>query len=374
MVKKIPDRVSVIMAGGSGERFWPLSRHIKPKQFLCLTDKTHTLLEQTIANIIPLIPGERIFLATGKHLVETIRKLITDIPSENILAEPMKRNTAGCLAFVAAQLLARYGADGYDITMAVLPADHSIGHPDLFRRAVDTAMTAAEKENALITFGIKPERPETGYGYLEIPKGAKPVLCLDDKFPVYPVLRFCEKPGHKTAEEYFTSGGFFWNSGMFFWKLSTFLEELGRAVPEMAKAVENMAEALAQRDDNQVTTIFESLDDISIDFALMEKAHNVLAIKTTFDWDDMGAWNSLDRAFPKDENGNVVIGDPVLVDVNDCIVYNEAGMENMAVALIGVEGLAVITTADGILVVPKNRVQDIKKVVEILKEKNSKQL
>jgi len=374
MANNIPDRVAVIMAGGSGERFWPLSRHIRPKQFLCLTSKTHTLLEQTIANIIPLIPGERIFLATGKHLIETIRKFITDIPPENILAEPMKRNTAGCLAFVAAQLLARYGTAGYDITMAVLPADHSIGQPDLFRRVVDTAMAIAEKENALITFGIKPDRPETGYGYLEIPQDAKSVHCLDEVVPVYPVLRFCEKPNHKTAEEYFASGSFFWNSGMFFWKLSTFLEELGHAAPEMAKAVEDMAEALVMRDDNLVTTIFESLDDISIDFALMEKAHRVLAIKTNFDWDDMGAWDSLDRSFPKDENGNVVIGDPVLIDVENSIVYNEPGMESLAVALIGVEGLAVITTADGILVVPKNRVQDIKRVVKVLKERNSKQL
>ena len=374
MNKTSPRRTAIIMAGGSGERFWPLSRRLKPKQLLRLGSGTHTLLEQTVLNISPLIPREQIFLATSRSIEESIRNSRTGIQPENILVEPHKRNTAGCLVFAAANLLDRYGGDGTDITMAVLPADHIIGNPETFRTIADAAMTAAERENALVTLGIKPARPETGYGYLELESDPLPDKDPSSHVPVYPVVRFCEKPGSKTAEDYIESGRFFWNSGMFFWRLSTFIGELGRAAPEMAEALKNMAEYLKNDDSESAGEIFKGLENISIDYALMEKAKRVLAVRADFGWDDVGAWDALERTFPGDKRGNITVGEPVVIDSKNCIVYNEPGAKDMAVAVVGVERLAVIVTGDGVLVVPKDRAQNVRKVVEELKKRNAKQL
>ena len=367
-------RIALIMAGGSGERFWPLSRYHKPKLFHRLASGTQMLLEQTRANIEPLFPREQIFLATGNHLVSVIRKTLPDIFPGNIIAEPLKRNTAGCLIYAVATLLSRYGGDGYDITMAVLPADHTIGNLTVFRTIIEAAMTAAEKENALITLGITPDRPETGYGYLELAPHALPGTGTSGALPVFPVARFHEKPDRKTAETYLASGKFLWNSGMFFWRLSTFIKDLDQAAPELGASLKNTTEALDSDDRKGVLTIFEGIENISIDCALMEKAQRVLALKADFGWDDVGAWDALDRTFTRDEHGNVSVGEPVLIDSKDCIVYNEPGKENMAVSVIGVEGLAVITTHDAVLVIPKSRAQDVRKAVEELKKRKARQV
>ncbi len=374
MNKTSTRRTAIIMAGGSGERFWPLSRRLKPKQLLRLGSETYTLLEQTVLNISPLIPREQIFFATGRSIEESIRNSRTGIQPENILVEPYKRNTAGCLVFAAANLLARYGGDGTDITMAILPADHIIGNPETFRTIADAAMTAAERESALVTLGVKPARPETGYGYLELESTPLPDKNPSSHVPVYPVIRFCEKPGSKTAEDYIESGRFFWNSGMFFWRLSTFIGELGKAAPEMAEALKSMAEYLKNDDSESAGEIFKGLENISIDYALMEKAKRVLAVRADFGWDDVGAWDALERTFPGDKKGNITVGEPVVIDSKNCIVYNEPGAEDMAVAVVGVEGLAVIVTGDGVLVVPKDSAQNVRKVVEELKKRNAKQL
>ena len=370
----IPKRIAVIMAGGSGERFWPLSRCLRPKQFLYLTGDTQTLLERCISNISPVFSPERIILATGKPLVEIIRNTHTDIPPENILAEPYKRNTSGCLIFAAANLLARYGGDGTDITMAVLPADHNIGDPGKFRSIVHYAMKAAEEKNALITLGVKPNRPETGYGYIEIAPDDEPAAMINDDISVFPVVRFLEKPDLTTAEKYIATDRFFWNSGMFFWRLSTFMDELGTSAPDMLKALERMTEALAAGDEQRVAAVFEKLDNISIDYALMEKANQVFVIKADFDWDDMGSWDAIERTLPKDKRGNVSVGGPVLIDSQNCIVYNEPGAEDKAVAIVGVEDLAVIVSEDAVLVVPKERAQDVRNAVEELRRRNAPQL
>ncbi|MFC1528898.1 mannose-1-phosphate guanylyltransferase [Candidatus Latescibacterota bacterium] len=365
---------AIIMAGGTGERFWPLSRHSRPKQLLCLTGGGKTLLEQTVANILPLFPVEQIFLATGDHVAEVIRETHTDIPPENILIEPLKRNTAGCLVFAAAHLLARYGGDGSDITMAVFPADHHIGNPEKFRTVVKVALTTAEKESSLVTIGIAPTRPETGYGYLETAANPLSGSGISSSFPMFPVLRFCEKPDRKTAKEYIATGRFFWNSGMFLWRLSVFIEELNRSAPEMARSLKNLVKALKKNDRLKVKAIFEKLDNISIDYALMEKTKRVLAVSGDFGWDDVGAWDALERTFPVDELGNISVGEPVLIDTKNCIVYNESGAEDMAVTVIGAEDLAVIVSDDGVLVVPKDRAQDVRKAVDELKKRNAKQL
>ena len=362
------------MAGGSGERFWPLSRRDRPKQLLRLTDPDRTLLQEAVDRISPLIPLEQVFIATGRSLQGPIRAAGLGVPDENVLAEPCKRNTAGALAWVAAEMLARFGGDGSDVTLCVLTADHVISGAERFREVVDTAMEAAEREDALVTIGISPSRPATGYGYIEVAAGA-PALELSRAEPrVHVVERFCEKPGLREAEEFVSSGRFFWNSGMFFWRVSTFVSELSRARPDLGRAVVEMADALRSGDAERAERVFEALESISVDYALMERARRVLVARGDFDWDDVGAWDALDRALPRDAEGNVAVGEPILIDTRDCVVYNEAGAETAALAVLGCEGLVIVVCPDGVLVASKERAQDVKQIVARLNERGAAQI
>ncbi len=365
-------RVAVIMAGGSGERFWPLSREQRPKQLLKLTGSDENLLQEAVSRVLPLVPAENVFLATSRTLCNVICAGDERIPNANVLAEPCRRNTAGCLIWAAANLIARYGED-QEVTMAILTADHRIGAHDKFRATLDAAMSAAEKQSALVTIGATPERADTGYGYIEILPNERQNN-NNKTTGIYPVHRFREKPNQSTADEFVASGNFLWNCGMFFWRVSTFLDELGNAQPEMAATARLIAKALAAGEEAEAVRLFEGLESISIDYALLEHAHNVLVAESTFPWDDVGSWDSLDRTREPDPRGNVTHGDPVLVDVENSIVFNEAGPDKMAVALVGVEDVVVVTVDDAVLVVAKDRVQDVKKVVAELQKRKGSQL
>jgi mannose-1-phosphate guanylyltransferase len=367
-------KVAVIMAGGSGERFWPLSRKSRPKQFLRLIDGSRTLLEQMIEYIQPFIPIEQIFLATGVNQIEGIRKAAPHIPIGNIFEEPFKKNTAGCLVYAAASFLARKKDDRSELVMAILAADHLILEPEQFRRVFASALAAAENTESLVTLGITPDRPETGYGYIEIGENNLKINGVPDNILVSPAARFCEKPDRNAASEYVSSGKYLWNSGMFFWRLSSFLNELRTAAPELFHATLEISRALSIGDQERIYKIFCSLKDISIDFALMEKAKNVIVIKSDFGWNDIGSWDSLDRTMHHDENGNITVGSPVLIDSHDNIVYNEPGPDKRAVGVVGVEGLAIIVSEDAVLVIPKDRAQDVRKIVEELKKRKARQL
>ncbi len=364
-------RIAVIMAGGAGERFWPLSRKDRPKQLLCLTSETETMVEEAVNRISGLIPPENIFISTAAHLVDAIRSSDSGVPSENILGEPAKRNTAGCLSYVVAHLISRYATE--QLTMSILTADHMIGEPGRFSETIDVAMQAAETESALVTIGIAPTRPETGYGYIEIEPGSNPIVGVedDDSPSVYNVSCFCEKPDAATAGEWHASGHHYWNSGMFFWKVETFLRELGKSAPGHTRAIYDMAAALRDGESAKVAAIFESLPDISIDYALMENAEKVIMTRAVFPWDDIGALDSLARCRVADENGNISHGDPILVDTQGCIVYNQPGAAGMSVAAMGVRDLVIITTHDGVLILPKRMTQDVKKAVVALKAAGS---
>ena len=372
-----PVRMAVIMAGGSGERFWPLSRRNRPKQLLKLTQPDQTLLEEAIERVAPVIPPERIFIVTGRHLVDPIRRACTALPPENVIGEPAKRNTAGCLVYAAAKALAHQdGAEKADaVTMAVLTADHTIDQPDRFCATVEAALEFAEREPYLVTIGIAPTRPETGYGYIEVAESAKALASAAGARPaIYPVEHFREKPDRAAAEQFVATGRFYWNSGMFFWRLSTFLDELDAAAPAFADATRRMAEALAAGDDAAADRIFESLDNNSIDYALMEKARRVAVVAAAFPWDDVGAWDVLARDRPHDADGNVAVGNPILIDTRNAIVYNEPGAERMAVATVGVEDLVVVVTNDAVLVIPKSRAQEVRCAIEALKQRGANQL
>jgi mannose-1-phosphate guanylyltransferase len=367
-------RLGVIMAGGSGERFWPLSRYRRPKQLLKLASEDKTLLEEAVDRLLPMIPPERLFIATGEHLRESICEAGLLVPPENILAEPCKRNTAGCLAYVAAHCLHRFGARAVDTSLAITTADHRIGTPETFRQTVEVALKAVEEEPVLAIIGIQPTRADTGYGYIEIapdaPRWGESIKAL----PVYRVERFREKPNRAMAEEFLGTGRFFWNSGMFFWRLSTFLMELERVRPGMTLAIREMAAALDRGDGASVRDVFKGLEDISIDYALMEHARHVVMARGDFPWDDIGSWDALGRVLGPDERGNIVVGDAVIIESKDCVVYNERGAERVAVGVLGVDGLVVVVAEDGVLVIPKERSQDVRQIVAELRERGAPQI
>jgi mannose-1-phosphate guanylyltransferase len=367
-------RIAVIMAGGSGERFWPLSRRNRPKQLLRLADPDRNLLEQAVDRIAPLLGHENIFVATGRHLAEAVRGAKTGIPDENVIAEPCKRNTAGCLCYVAATVMSRFSESSDQISIAVLTADHQICDTRRFQETVAAALSAAEENEALVTVGIRPTRPETGYGYIEMAIDQEPAVGSTEDIEILPVVRFLEKPDRESAQRFMATGHYLWNSGMFFWRLSSFMSELRKAQPDMAAIVDAMTAALEAGDSALADQQFAQLPDKSIDYALMERASGILVAPGNFAWDDLGAWDALDRTMPSDDQGNVLVGNPVVVGCRNCVVYNEPGDAEFAVAAVGLQDVVIVVAGDGILVVPKKTAQDVKAAVAELKERGAPQL
>jgi len=370
-------RVGIIMAGGAGERFWPVSRRLRPKQLLNLTDSGKCMLAEAVDRLSPLISPTDIYIATGEHLVKPMREATLGIPDENIIAEPCKRNTSGCLAYATAHILAKYATDQAGpaseavqrgISVAVVTADHAIGDNEAFRKTVDMLLRAASEHGALCTIGVVPTRAETGFGYIQIPEKTMDV-------PYYEVTAFHEKPSAERAEAFVASGRYLWNSGMFFWTIRDFLSELDRVRPQLKTATIAMAEAMRSDDVDRVRAIFEGLDDISIDCALMEHARKVLVAPADFSWDDVGMWSALDRSHRHDDHGNVIVGNPVVIDCSNCVIYEDrADGEHMAVGIVGMSDVVVVVTSDAVLVVPKDRAQDVRTVVEELKRRGARQI
>jgi mannose-1-phosphate guanylyltransferase len=346
---------AVIMAGGSGERFWPVSRRDRPKQLLNLTDPDQTLLEEAVNRISPLVGEDQVFIATGMPLLAPVQAAALVAP-ENVLAEPAKRNTLGCLAWVAANLMARHPGQEADIAMAVLTADHKIGDPDLFRNTVATALETARKTNGLVTIGIRPARAETGYGYVELGDSISP--------GVFHAKQFREKPNLETAQHYVASGNFLWNSGMFFWTLRGFLVELSHANPDVYSTVLQMAAKLKDGDGQAAARMFEDLPNESIDYALLEKANQVYTVAGEFPWDDVGAWDALERSMPVDSDANVVQGHALVLDCSGTIVYND--QPETLVAAVGLRDLVVVVANGAVMVCPKDQAQRVKELLQAL--------
>ena len=260
--------VSVIMAGGAGERFWPISRRLRPKQLLKLTNNHEMMIEESVNRLLPMIPKEKIFISTSTQLKYPIQKGLSSIPPENVIGEPVKRNTAGCLVFAIAHILARFGEAAIDYLMTVTTTDHLIGDAERFRHTMTAALQYAEQEDALITIGMHPTRPETGYGYIEITQLNQPLWDYQG-IPVYKVGQFLEKPNQEAAERYQASRFYYWNSGMFFWKISSFLNSLKKHLPEHEACVYKLAETIKANAENEqaIETVFSKLQDISIDYA-----------------------------------------------------------------------------------------------------------
>lgn len=364
-------RVALIMAGGSGERFWPLSRKTFPKQLLKLNSTEKTLLEESIDRVAPIIDKNDIYIITSEILAPVMREMLRDFPPENIIPEPAKRNTAPCLALGAAVVIAKYENEGIkpeDISIAVLTADQAISPEDGFVATVDAAMKFAEANHSLVTIGISPSRPETGYGYIELENA------MPDSI-IYKVKSFREKPSYEAAEEYMKSGNFLWNSGMFFWRASTFANELEKHLPEVGEKINLMKDKVKASLNtphnslaDHIGEVFSACPSISIDYGLMEKSDCVAVAKAMFEWDDVGAWDALRRTRKADELGNISEGHTSLIDTHNSIVINESGGKIVS-SVIGMENVAVIVTCDAIMVCPIDKVQDVKKSVEDIRSR-----
>ena len=365
-------RIAVIMAGGSGERFWPLSRRQNPKQLLRLVSEDRTMIEESIERIAPMIAYEDIYIITSEVLAEPIRKVVRCLPPENIIPEPAKRNTAPCLALSASVALAKYKEHSpSEISVAVLTADQSIYPENKFIETVDAALNYAETKEMLVTIGIVPDRPETGYGYVE----TMDRFSANDSAEVVSVVSFREKPSLQSAVEYVESGRFLWNSGMFFWRLDTFINELKEHLPEVGNKIISMAlnfgEELTESTDklnNYISEIFASCPSISIDYGLMEKSNRVAVAKALFSWDDVGAWDALRRTKQADADGNIIIGDVSAIATNNSIIINNSSGKIITAAN-GLDNIAIIVTEDAVMVCPIDNVQDVKKNVEDIRSR-----
>ena len=362
-------RYAGIMAGGSGERFWPLSRHLNPKQLLKLPGADRTLLGDTIDRVAPLVGTERVLVLTAPHLTAAISSSEPIIRSENIVVEPLKRNTAGCLCWLAANLLVRE-SDPPNVTLAILPADHRISPLESFHETVAAALAIAENDGAIVTIGIRPDRPETGYGYVEADL-AKPLESVNS-CGAFGVLQFHEKPSVDLATEYVATEGFYWNSGMFFWRLDTFLTEMERVAPKHNAIIRRLVPLIREGNVKEAERVFSELPDISIDYLLMEHASNVAVVEASFQWDDVGSWDAISRYIEADERGNAALGDCVLVHTADCLVHNSSS--NLTLCLNGVYDLLVVATNDAILICNKSEVQSVREVVAKLKTQGSTKL
>jgi mannose-1-phosphate guanylyltransferase len=342
---------ALILAGGSGERFWPLSRRNRPKQLLRLVSE-RTLLEETIARLDGFVPSERILILTNVEQEKAVRELLKGFPKQNIIAEPAKRDTAAAVALGAGWVAAR----DHSATMLAFPADHVIADRVAFQETMKTAAAAAEETGALVTIGIKPTWACPGFGYIE--QGEPVRLRGDGKIAVHRVIRFREKPNADLAESFIRKGNFRWNAGMFVWPVPTVLSEFNRHAPELADFI---SQVRSSKDlDKILHERFAKLPRISFDYAIMEKADRVLVVEASFDWDDVGSWQAVARYFKNDEHGNAANTALVALDSSDNVIFNDG---ETTVALLGVHNLIVVRTADAILICHRHQAEKIKNLV-----------
>ncbi|MDZ7716512.1 MAG: mannose-1-phosphate guanylyltransferase [Balneolaceae bacterium] len=355
---------AVIMAGGSGTRFWPRSTQKKPKQFLNIFGK-RTMLQATADRIDPLVPSERIWVITNEKYVDLVADQLPDVPKNNIIGEPVAKNTAPCVALAAA-LIQKTDPEG---TMLVLPADHLINDSKTFLSIVKTAEEKAEDKGSLITIGIKPSHPETGYGYIECETGSGNNIKGNE---VNHVVQFREKPDAVTAKAFISAGNFLWNSGMFVWKASTIIDEFKNHLPEIYKNIKELNPKIgSDQEENAISRFYHACSSVSIDYGIMEQADRVFVVPGEIGWNDVGSWNAVYELREKDEQGNVTQTEwPELVNASDNLIHSESGK---VIALVGVENLAIVETDDAILVCNLDQAQDVRQVVESLKKKKETQ-
>ncbi len=346
---------AVIMAGGIGSRFWPMSRRERPKQFLSVVSKD-TLIQNTVARLIGVIPIENCHVVTHTRYVEQTLEQLPALPPENIFAEPISRNTAPCIAYAAFKIQQK----DPDAIMVVLPADHVIRNVKKFQEALKVGIEAAKEERALVTIGIEPTHAATGYGYVQFdPEDSE----SDNELKALFVKTFAEKPNLETAERFLDSGDFLWNSGMFMWRTDSILQSIEHHLPDVYDAFKEFeGEVPPEKEADVVQAAFRNCPSISIDYGVMERADKVYVVPGSFDWSDVGDWNAVFDLSEKGSAGNVVEGNVIIHDASRCLVQSD----DRLVALVGVNDLIVVDTKDALLVCHRDSSQRVKNVVDYL--------
>lgn len=346
-------KTALIMAGGRGERFWPKSRRDFPKQFLSLTDDGKTMIQLTVERIRPLVELEDIYISTNQDYKRLVLEQLPGIPEENILCEPVGRNTAPCIGLGAVHISKKYD----DAIMMVLPSDHLIKYNKMFLNTLKNGCEIAEKGENLVTIGITPDYPETGYGYIKFNPD-------ETDGHAYAVERFVEKPSLEVAKEYLATEEYLWNSGMFMWKVSTILSNIRQFLPETYEGLMTIRESIGtEQQDAVLEKIFAGFESVSIDYGIMEKAGHIYILPGTFGWDDVGSWLAVGRIKKSNENGNVVDGNIITINSKNNIIQGGGKL----IATIGIEDLIIVDTDDATLICDKGSAADIKKVLENLK-------
>ncbi len=348
-------RFAVIMAGGRGERLWPLSTAENPKQFLRFGDR-QSMFRETVARVSSLIPVEDVCVVVPDVFANLVREQIT-ISSNRLIIEPIGRNTAACIG-LAAIILEAEDPDG---TMVVLPADHLIQDEGRFIKLLESAITVAEAEGRMVTLGVVPDRPATGYGYIQ--QGKR--LSKSDDAEIYDVKRFTEKPDAETATRFVRDGGYYWNSGMFVWRIDVILAAIERHMPDLYTGLQEMRNHLHRPDFAAIVEqLYRELAAVSIDYGVMERSDNVCVIPADIGWSDVGDWTAVGRVMEQDELGNVVFADHVGIDTQDSVIYSTC---QKPIATIGLDGVVIVETNDGLLVIDKSRAQEVREIRRIVK-------
>lgn len=348
----------VIMAGGGGTRFWPLSRQERPKQLLNLSGK-EVMVNETIDRLARTANKDDIFIVTNKTQAAAMKEVTRGRIQENhILAEPSARNTAACIGYAAMEILKKYG----DGIMVITPSDAFIKNVEEFTRVLSVAVKEAENSDKLVTVGITPTFPSTGYGYIK--------YGVEDAGDAKKVEEFKEKPDLATAKEYVASGSYAWNSGMFIWKASVILKNFERFLPEIYADIVKIGDAMQKPEEQDVINeVYPQIKSISIDYGIMEQSEDVMVVPGEFGWNDVGSFDMLKVMHEEDADGNVVVGDCITIDTTNSVVYSSKKL----VTTLGLDNVVVVETADSIMVCSKDRVQDVKKIVDQLKADNRKE-
>lgn len=342
------------MAGGRGTRFWPRSRKSLPKQFLSLTGDGKTMIQLTVERLLPIVRMGDIYISTNRDYKKIVMEQLPDLPEENILCEPVGRNTAPCIGLGAVHISRKYD----DAVMIVLPSDHQIKMPDVFRETLQSASKVAEAGNNLVTIGITPNYPETGYGYIKYIPDEK--LGASNR-----VDRFVEKPDLETAKKYLSSGEYLWNAGQFIWKVSTILNELQKYLPDTYARLMKIRDAIGTESYEKVlNSEFTEMESVSVDYGILEKAESIYVLPGNFGWDDVGSWLAVERLQQSNEDNNVISGDVVTVNTHNCIIQGE----NKLIAAVGLDNIVVVDTPDAILIAEKGHAGEIKTVMARLEE------
>lgn len=348
----------VVMAGGSGTRFWPLSRQAKPKQLLKIIGD-QTMLQITVDRLSKCRKTEDIYIATHKDLSSIMKKEVKGVKPKNIIAEPSGKNTAPCIGLSALNVSKVNG----EAVMGIFPADHLIVGHRAFEKALNHASKIANEKDALVTIGIQPTFPSTAYGYIQFDPDRK-----IDKTDAYHVNTFAEKPHLNVAKRFLKSKDFLWNSGIFIWKVDVFLDQLGNYMPDLSEQLDKIQKRIKSK--KRFDDIWSDIHPESIDYGLMEKAHDIYVVKADFKWSDLGSWNAVYDELPKRKDGNLIKGNGIVIDGNNNFIQNK----DHFTTVIGLDNVVVVSTDDVTLVVNKDNVEDVRKAVNYLKENDRQDL